>query len=1550
MYYDTQQTSTGWVWYREVGVVDVLPGNSDLNTEKRNDLGAPFWASRVRIYPVAWSSAGIGLRAQWWGYLEPPSTALAQHPVFVFPAFKSCPSNLFLFQGSSTNPAVRGSWDVPLAEDRSGWATSVRLSSSKIRVPLPATPQWPLIPADGSAPADPKTTQFTVGTTTEVSYSVQDEYGNQDTCAFDVTAVAGTYAPTLMGCPSNIIMHSNTSQYGNSVQFTIPVGAQSSPTSNAFFRVGTSTVTVYSASEFCQFNVTILDTRARHGGTGTVVVQRYSGGLRRDALILNGGNVMQNAFLSAGASGFSTAASLTELPADDLAHKWTSVQLAHGAFLSVGGQHVLTTTALMGDASTVVTLRDDATYALTESDAFHARLFMFPQATLALMGQGHHLQGTLVLHGSLMDSSTMVLSVGGSTGLSDRNGNANVPTVVQLPDSFQKNETYRCSDVLDVCAAAMSVTNSDVVVASPEDFGLIATGQVTFTSSELAVTGLAKIVAPHSLSFTQGSVATLNAGVREATHTIAWGPSLVHAQVGSITISAGDLVYWVWQNEGVLLNVVSADGTWTSGTPQLFGSFYRRFNVVGTYTYSTIGGATATITVTQQIWSTPHNSTALPVGASDIDCGNMVVSDSVLSAGNARITASAQATVSLVGTATLTLATTSTKYTAISARTLSTTVGSRAILATAARLAVPTFAIDGGTVTLDSVGHGRGAWTGTSVLDGAAEMHVAHGAMVQLGLVETPDVLTNVTLSQSATMTLDAAPPQLATNGLYVYGATLLVRGAVNLSTNVLSVAANTTTPGVITLDADQTNVISTVEATNGITVQGSGSRLDCGVIVTPTPIQSITVGVGSNMTLDAPTALLSVTGSVIVAGVLRVWQNTTMTVQGNVMVSGILMLDELGHTRARQWSGSSTVMVEGQIAVTAGSAHWGSVLVLGNLNGISVAAGAQMWLDSTNEMTTPIATSAATVHGELYFYTQTALQVTGAIFVSGTMILDKNGHDNSNTWSAAEGSTVRAAQITVSQPSSVLHAGLVRTPAAFNSVAVYGNLTLQAGLTTFTSALLTVYQQGTMEFRNQVDLNVNTVEVAGTLSLDANGTSQHNAWSVTSGSILTSAVITVNSTGVLNAGLTQTLPSVDVTNIHVRGGGVMSLELLNHLQSDTILVDGTLFFLTQAEVTVRNLTVHGLMVVDKYGHDNGRIWTGDGSIFTVGAVTVSSVSASLALGLTSTTPLASAITVAVGDDSNMTLETRSMTTDAVTVEGVLYFWEPVALISNTINVTGHLMLDYNGYQTGSNMNYQYTWTDADDGTLDRSTVIASSWISVTQSAATLQLGHCQTPTTIPAINVGPGARMDWEAASPCVVTALTVWGKLDVFRRIDMQASTVQVLNGGVLQFDAAGEVRNRQWTSTTGSYINILTIVVTGSGSRLNLGLTKTTGTINSISVDAGASLTFDPETRGLSLEVVSMTVSGVVTGYRPTAFDPMTSLVVAPGGILTLDANSYSATVFPRRTWSSSTSLSYSTIGATAGSTSITVGKSVYARSSFCGKCTLNPCLCCILLQET
>ncbi|MBL0741434.1 HYR domain-containing protein [Chryseolinea lacunae] len=106
-----------------------------------------------------------------------------------------------------------------------------------------------------------------------ITYSVEDDSGNKNTCSFIVTVIDDT-APTLTGCPANIMVSSDLALCGTTVTWTPPTVSDNCTTtttltsnfnSGDFFPLGTTTVTYKAqdgAGNFaaeCSFTVTVTD-------------------------------------------------------------------------------------------------------------------------------------------------------------------------------------------------------------------------------------------------------------------------------------------------------------------------------------------------------------------------------------------------------------------------------------------------------------------------------------------------------------------------------------------------------------------------------------------------------------------------------------------------------------------------------------------------------------------------------------------------------------------------------------------------------------------------------------------------------------------------------------------------------------------------------------------------------------------------------------------------------------------------------------------------------------------------------------------------------------------------------------------------------------------------------------------------------------------------------------------------------------------------------------------------------------------------------------------
>lgn len=115
---------------------------------------------------------------------------------------------------------------------------------------------------------------FNIGTTT-ITYYAEDGNGNSSTCSFDVT-VNDAEAPSISGCPSDIVQAMSSTACGEIITFSDPVFTDNCDgiviavrtdgtglNSGDLFPVGTTTITWYAEDTAgndttCSFNVTVL--------------------------------------------------------------------------------------------------------------------------------------------------------------------------------------------------------------------------------------------------------------------------------------------------------------------------------------------------------------------------------------------------------------------------------------------------------------------------------------------------------------------------------------------------------------------------------------------------------------------------------------------------------------------------------------------------------------------------------------------------------------------------------------------------------------------------------------------------------------------------------------------------------------------------------------------------------------------------------------------------------------------------------------------------------------------------------------------------------------------------------------------------------------------------------------------------------------------------------------------------------------------------------------------------------------------------------------------
>ncbi|XP_033122364.1 hyalin-like, partial [Anneissia japonica] len=158
----------------------------------------------------------------------------------------TCPSDITEFVNDGTD-TYSVSWTVPTPTDDSG---TVSISSN-------------LLPG----------ASFTVGTTTQVTYTATDGSGNTAQCSFSVTVTVDNENPELVYCPNDIVQTilSSSGATTATVSWTVPIFTDNSgtPTVMASISPGSTftsgnTVVVYTASDSygnvnseCTFTVTV---------------------------------------------------------------------------------------------------------------------------------------------------------------------------------------------------------------------------------------------------------------------------------------------------------------------------------------------------------------------------------------------------------------------------------------------------------------------------------------------------------------------------------------------------------------------------------------------------------------------------------------------------------------------------------------------------------------------------------------------------------------------------------------------------------------------------------------------------------------------------------------------------------------------------------------------------------------------------------------------------------------------------------------------------------------------------------------------------------------------------------------------------------------------------------------------------------------------------------------------------------------------------------------------------------------------------------------------
>ncbi|XP_071942900.1 hyalin-like [Antedon mediterranea] len=159
------------------------------------------------------------------------------------PVISSCSVNIVL-NTTSMLPFTNATWMTPNATDNSGNVSLISTHS----------------PGDGFA-----------ATTTQVTYTATDPYGNEDICIFNVTVIDAE-SPTL-NCVSNVTVYTDLNSATANVSWPIPEtkdnsGLEPTLTSNyepyTLFNIGT-TLAMYTSTDAsnnvqtCMFNVTVID-------------------------------------------------------------------------------------------------------------------------------------------------------------------------------------------------------------------------------------------------------------------------------------------------------------------------------------------------------------------------------------------------------------------------------------------------------------------------------------------------------------------------------------------------------------------------------------------------------------------------------------------------------------------------------------------------------------------------------------------------------------------------------------------------------------------------------------------------------------------------------------------------------------------------------------------------------------------------------------------------------------------------------------------------------------------------------------------------------------------------------------------------------------------------------------------------------------------------------------------------------------------------------------------------------------------------------------------
>lgn len=164
------------------------------------------------------------------------------------PAFVGCPTDIIVSNDTNQCGATI-SWTIPVAIDNCQGIIPINVLSS-------------------AQPGD----FFPIGTTTIV-YTVEDAFGNKDTCQFNIT-VSDNQFPLIVGCPSNILVPKDTNACGATVSWIEPTSTDNCGgmtflqtaglPSGSFFPLGPTTI-IYVATDSvgnkdtCSFEVFVSD-------------------------------------------------------------------------------------------------------------------------------------------------------------------------------------------------------------------------------------------------------------------------------------------------------------------------------------------------------------------------------------------------------------------------------------------------------------------------------------------------------------------------------------------------------------------------------------------------------------------------------------------------------------------------------------------------------------------------------------------------------------------------------------------------------------------------------------------------------------------------------------------------------------------------------------------------------------------------------------------------------------------------------------------------------------------------------------------------------------------------------------------------------------------------------------------------------------------------------------------------------------------------------------------------------------------------------------------